>query len=167
MYKPNYNFFFKINNNWFRYISIFLIVLFFLFSCSDLFAQDADNLQSIDSMPILSQDSMDSNSDLDNDNQFPESDITTKIYRSTDNSGEVLHDVGSELDSALDADVINKEELVGKQLDSTNKISHRRKIKNKTTVKKSLYNAWVPLVLFVIILGLLFGLIKVIKKIRI
>ena len=39
--------------------------------------------------------SMDSNSNLD-DEQLPESSITTKIYRSTDNSGEILPEAEAE-----------------------------------------------------------------------
>ncbi|OGI06695.1 MAG: hypothetical protein A3F80_08290 [Candidatus Melainabacteria bacterium RIFCSPLOWO2_12_FULL_35_11] len=155
MYKPNYNFFFKINNRWLRYISLFLIIFFFLFSSFNLFAQDMNGLQS-----------MDSNSNLD-DEQLPESSITTKIYRSTDNSGEILPEAEAELDPTSGVDVINKDELVGKQSDSMNKILHRKKINNKAAIKKSLDNTWIPWVLFVVILGLLFALIKAIKKIKI
>lgn len=120
-----------------------------------MFAQDVNGLQS-----------MGSNSNLD-DEQLPESSITTKIYRSTDNSGEILPEAGAGLDPTSGVDVINKDELVGKQSDSMNKILHRKKINNKAAVKKSLDNTWIPWVLFVVILGLLFALIKAIKKIKI
>ena len=80
MYEPNYNFFFKINNRWFRYILLFLITFFFLFNNFSLFAQDTNDSQSMDLIQMVIEDSMDSDSDLDN-SEVPESDITTRIYR--------------------------------------------------------------------------------------
>ena len=166
MYKLNYNFFFKTNNRWFRYILLLLITFSFLFNTSALFAQNLDGSQNLDSMQVISQDLLDSNSDLE-DNELPESDITTKIYRSTDNSNENLGSDESELDPTLDADVINKEDLINQHSNSKRKIIHRKETKDEPAIKQSSNNYWLPWVLFAFILGLLTVLIKVIKRVKI
>ena len=118
MYQSNYNFFFKINNRWFRYMLLLLIISFFLCSSFIVLAQENDS-QNMDLMQVMQQGSMDSTSDLSDE---PESDITTKIYRSTDNSNETLEGV-TELDPELDADVIDKEDLINMHSDLKKKIT--------------------------------------------
>ena len=155
MYKPNYNFFFKINNRWFRYIPLFLIIFFFSFNIFCVPAQDNDDSQSLDS-----------NSASD-DSESSESDITTKIYRSTDNLGETPDGIESESKPALDADVINKEDLINMNSHLKKKIVHRKKDESGNVTKKSPDNVWLPWVLFTVILVLLTGLIKIIKRVKI
>ena len=161
MYELNYNFFFKINNGWFRYIPLFLII--FLFNSFSLLAQDTDDSQSRGLMQAATQDPADSNLDLD-DNEAPESDITTKIYRSTDNLDKPFSSTKSELDPALYADVINKEDLINMHSHSKKKIVHRERAEKEFDVKKASGNIWLPWVLFTSILILLMGLIKIVKR---
>lgn len=177
MYEPNYNFFFKINNRLLEYILFFLIIILFLFNTSGVFGQNTDPSLNISSMQSMSsgnasisnpQDSEDSDSNLPlEDNELPESDITTKIYRSTDNVNEALNGIDSELDPALDIDVLNKEDLINMHSKFRRKVINRGKIKNEANVKKTSNNLWLPWILFTVILGLLAVLIKVIRKIKI
>ena len=139
---------------------------FFLFNDLILLAQDTDDSQNMHSMETVPQDSMDPNSDLDY-NQLPESDITTKIYRSTDNLNDSLDEPESGLEPALDADVINKEDLINMTSHSKKEIIRREKSNNEIDVKKSSGNVWLPWVLFAVILVSLTVLIKVIKRIKI
>ena len=163
MYKSNYNFFFKINNKWFRYMLLLLIIFFFLFSSFIVLARENDS-QNMDLVQAIQQDSMDSTLDLGDE---PESGITTKIYRSTDNLNEALESVGTELEPELDADVINKEDLINMNSRLKKKIIHREALENEVDVKKSPDNIWLPWVLLAIILVLLTALIKVIKRVKI
>ena len=142
---------------------LLLIILFFLFDSFIVLAQENDS-QNMDLMQAMQQDFMDSTSDLGDE---PESDITTKIYRSTDNSSETLEGVGTELDPELDADVINKEDLINMNSRLKKKFIHRENLENEIDVKKSPDNIWLPWVLFAIILVLLTVLIKVIKRVKI
>ena len=139
---------------------------FFLFNDLILLAQDTDDSQNMHSMETVPQDSMDPDSDLD-DNQLPESDITTKIYRSTDNLNDSLDEPESGLEPALDADVINKEDLINMTSHSKKEIIRREKSNNEIDVKKSSGNVWLPWVLFAVILVSLTVLIKVIKRVKI
>ena len=141
---------------------LLLIISFFLCSSFIVLAQENDS-QNMDLMQVMQQGSMDSTSDLSDE---PESDITTKIYRSTDNSNETLEGV-TELDPELDADVIDKEDLINMHSDLKKKIIHRGNLGNEVDVKKSSDNIWLPWILFTIILVLLTVLIKIIKRVKI
>ena len=175
MYKLNSNFLTK--NNFFKSFISFLVVLIIIIyplNISYGIEQNNNSLQDSTSNQIslssgqiqIINPQKESSYELD-DNELYESDITTKIYKSTDNSGEVLKDIEIELDPALDADVINKEELIEMQTSSPNKILHRGKTNFEAVVKKPLENIWLPWALFALILLVLFGLIKAIKKIKI
>ncbi len=165
MYEPNYKFFFKSKNIRFAYILLFLIISFFLFNFSYAVEQEVTTSQDMDSMQGSSLDTTnDSNFNLDDD-ELPESDITTKIYKSTDSSNEVLD--RAELDPALDTDLINKEDLISMNSYLKKKIIHREKLKNRDIPNKSFDNSYLPWILFAIILLLLIVLIKVIKLIKI
>ena len=137
MHNLNSCFFRKLFNFW---NSLFL-VLFLLLFCIE-FSFSADNMSLTDlkdsntiqvhseaQQQINSQTPIESDLRLD-ENEALESDITTKIYRSTDASGETLDGVETELDSALDADVINKEDLTSMYSFFTNKII-KRKVQEK------------------------------------
>ena len=157
---------FKTNNRQFSYILLLLALIFFSITPIYVFAQDKDISQNLDLMQTMSQDPMDSNSDLDNSG-LPESDITTKIYRSTDNSNDTLDKSESSLDPALDVDVINKEDLINVHSDLKRKIIHRKKSKDELISSGTSSNYLLPWVLFTVIVVLLFAFIKLIKRIRI
>ena len=156
----------KTNNRQFRHILLLLIIVFFSITPFYVFAQDKDILQNVDLMQAISQDPMDSNPDLD-DSDLPESDITTKIYRSTDNSNDAIDKSESALEPALDVDVINKEDLINMYSDLKKKIILRKKDKNEVASKSSSANYLLPWVLFTVLVVLLFAFIKLIKRIRI
>ena len=157
---------FKTNNRQFSYILLLLALIFFSITPPYVFAQDKDILQNPDLRQAMSQDPMDSNSDLD-DSDLPKSDITTKIYRSTDNSNDALDKSESSLDPALDVDVINKEDLIDMHSDLKKKIIRREKDKSEVVSKSPSGNYLLPWVLFTVIVVLLFAFIKLIKRIRI
>ena len=163
MYKSNYNFFFK--NKGFAYILLLLIITFSLLLVgSNLLAQDINDSQNMDLMKVLPQVSMDLELD---DEQLPESDITTKIYRSTDNLNEVFNETKSELDPTFDVDVINKEDLIGMPFDSKKKIIQRENLENGNTSKRNIDNIYLPWILFTVILILFIIVVRVIKQVKI
>ena len=142
---------------------LLLIIFFFVFISFIVLAQEND-LQKMDLVQAIQQDSVDSTSDLGDES---ESGITTKIYRSTDNSNEALEGIGTELEPEADADVVNKEDLINRNSRLKKKFIHSGNLNNEVDVKRSPDNIWLPWVLFAIILVLLTVLIKVIKRVKI
>ena len=114
----------------------------------------------------MAEQATESNLDFD-DNELHESSITTKIYKSNDNSGEVLDNSESGLDSASDADILSKEDLINRHSKSNGKIIHRKVIKNGIPPEKSVNNIWLPWIMFVVILLVLFTLMKIIRRVKI
>lgn len=189
MYKLNYNFLSKMTRlETFIYILLALIMIIFFFNTSFSYAaeqamsglQNSGTIQSTGSNNQMQADlrnSLESKAEStakeaaleldDNDNELHESNITTKIYRSSDNSSEALEETGSGLDPTVDADILNKEDLIDTHSKFKKKIIHRKVVKNERPLNESSNNFWLPWILFSIILLVLFVLMKIIKQIRI
>ncbi len=172
----------------FIYILLALIMIIFFFNTSFSYAaeqamsglQNSGTIQSTGSNNQMQADlrnSLESKAEStakeaaleldDNDNELHESNITTKIYRSSDNSSEALEETGSGLDPTVDADILNKEDLIDTHSKFKKKIIHRKVVKNERPLNESSNNFWLPWILFSIILLVLFVLMKTIKQIRI
>ena len=159
---------YKANNN-FKFFQIFIL---FIFVFNTLFSFAAEEKSPVPQASNPTQEASPSQSNLQetdaiNDDELPESDITTKIYRSTDSSNEVLDEAESELDPSLDVDVLSKEDLIHMQSSSKSKIIKRIKAKNEINARKPVGNVFLPWISFAIILIVLFVLMRVVKKIKI
>ena len=159
---------YKLNNN-FKLFQIFAILVFV---SNTLFSFAAEEKLPDLQVSNLTQESLPvqpklQDTDAINDDELPESDITTKIYRSTDSSNEALDGIESELDPSLDLDVINKEDLINMHSHLKNKIIKREKSKDNANIKKLAGNVFLPWLLFAVILVLLLTLMKIIKQVKI
>ena len=150
---------YKLNNN--LKLFHFFIVFAFMFNALFSFAAEEGMSDSQDT------DAMGVSDALNDDDELHESDITTKIYRSTDNSSETLEGSESELEPSLDVDVINKEDLINMQSHLKNKIIKRIRAEDRSNDKKPYGNVFLPWLSFAVVLSLLFILMKVIKQIKI
>lgn len=90
-------------------------------------------------------------------NQSNGSDITTKIYKSTDPSFELL-DKQSDIDPASETDILSKEELISKKKNHKSGIIHRKKRIESQLIeeKKQTLMPWLLLILLVLVLGFIF-----------
>ena len=157
--------FFKTSSKQLAYILLLLVIHFISFNY--ISASDKPMSNSMVSRQHSSTDIInDSNSEL-NDSGLPESDITTKIYRSTDNSNEIPHENEIELDSATDVDVVNKEDLIYRHSHLRKRFLNREKVEHKSVNVKPANNSWLPWFLLVVVLLLFAILIKAIKQIKI
>ena len=166
---------YKLNNNlnFFHFFIVFAFMFNALFSfAAEEGMPDSQKSNLVqESSPAKSDsqntDAMGANDALNEDDELHESDITTKIYRSTDNSSEVLEGAESELEPSLDVDVINKEDLISMQSRLKNKIVKRIRAENGVNDRKPYGNVFFPWLSFAVILILLLILMKVIKQIKI
>lgn len=159
---------YKLNNN-FKLFQIFAILVFV---SNTLFSFAAEEKLPDLQVSNLTQESLPvqpklQDTDAINDDELPESDITTKIYRSTDNLNEVFNETKSELDPTFDVDVINKEDLIGMPFDSKKKIIQRENLENGNTSKRNIDNIYLPWILFTVILILFIIVVRVIKQVKI
>ena len=117
---------------------------------------NATSNESSDEITSLKSDE-DKNDSFDELNQSNESDITTKIYKSTDPSFELL-DKQSDIDPASETDILSKEELISKKKNHTSSVIHRKKkIESGVVEEKSrTLLPWLVLVLLILILSFIF-----------
>ena len=107
---------------------------------------------------IFAQDNSKTNTEIiDEPNELQESDITTKIYRSTDSTAELLEQE-TNTGTAIEEDVFTKEDIIEKDKKSKSKIFKRAKT-NKTDINqnnKNLFLPWVVLILLIVVLSVIF-----------
>ena len=93
-------------------------------------------------------------------NQLDSKRITTKIYKSTDPSSELLEEHSS-IDTTIDEDVLSKEELIGKKKSGKNAQIWKRKNErvkvssNKNQVLKPIVGLFILIVVLVLVLDFL------------
>lgn len=149
-----------IKNQIYKTVNIVLIAVlcFFCFNAIDLFAQDNDNKKNTNIQNVTVE-------TLDENISKPEeSDITTKIYKSTDRSSKLL-DEKSTVETTVEDDIVSKEDLIRQGKFGKNKIYKRLDKKNKKDEKinitpKNVFMPWVALFLIGALLSALFAVLK-------
>lgn len=166
MDKINYKYYSNLNIRIILYIISFFTIVSFLSIALPMIAQD--DVLNDESVGEAMSDVMEasSGSDYDLDDEMPEVDITTKIYRSADLSTESLDKSESNLDPAIDANVIDKDELIRNSKSMIYVFSKDSKQANGKLLNKP-SNLFLPWVLLFLILIIIFVVLMVVKKIKI
>ncbi len=162
MYKINYKYYSGLNIGFILYIISFFTIISFLSIALPMVAQDEVSVDGVMSDVMETS----NESDYNLDDEIPDTDITTKIYRSADLSTESLDKGESELDPAIDADVIDKNELIRTSKSMIYLFSKDGKQVNSKLLNKP-SNLLLPWILLFVILTIIFVVLMISKKIKI
>ncbi len=156
------------NLNYFKsfFLSVLLLVIFFQI----LPALSQEEINKNDTSDEAVKSSTDLNSSMNSDFEFDNSDeiqtdITTKIYRSTDDSTNGFYDTETELDSAFDADIVKKEDLKNMLSSFNRKIVKRFKNLSNYSRETKSENFWLPWLLFLFVLTVLLLMFRLVKRV--
>lgn len=165
MYKINYKYYSNLNRRFILYIISFFTIVSFLSIALPMLAQDEASDEGSVAGAMTDVMELPDESDYDLDDEMPDTDITTKIYRSADLSTESLNKSESELDPAVDADVIDKDELIRNSKSMIYVFGKDKQTSGKLLNKPS--NPFLPWILLFVILTIIFVVLMVAKKTKI